>query len=172
MDKALFSSRSDLWGTPPDLFALLNNCYEFRLDAAASPFNALCDHYFTETEDSLKQVWHPYRRVWLNPPYGRMVGSFMRKAYEESQLGCIVVCLVPARVDTRWWHDWVYQKGFVEYIKGRLTYLDHSNGGMVRKNSAPFPSAIVTYVPHSSTRFSYRDCPSIGCNVSGACSRK
>ncbi|MEO0924090.1 MAG: phage N-6-adenine-methyltransferase, partial [Pseudomonadota bacterium] len=154
-NKAIFSSASDLWGTPPELFRLLNESYDFKLDAAASDHNALCENYFTVDDDSLKQDWQPYRRIWLNPPYGRMIGDFMRKAYEESQRGCVVVCLVPARVDTRWWHDWVQNKGVAEFIKGRLYYVDHRHGPSKKTGTSPFPSALVTYVPSPQNRTQY-----------------
>ena len=73
----------------------------------------------------------------MNPPYGREIGKWMRKAYESSLYGATVVCLVPARTDTAWWHDYA-MKGEVEFVRGRLKF-----GGS--KASAPFPSAIVTF---------------------------
>lgn len=160
MTSPLFTSASDLWGTPPELFNLLNESYDFQLDAAANDENALCLNYFTTTDDSLKQDWHPFRRIWLNPPYGKQISAFMRKAYEENQKGCIVVCLVPARVDTRWWHDWVHHKAIVDFARGRLKYVDVRNGLSESRGSSPFPSALVTYVPNLQNRIRYLDHPS------------
>ena len=74
---------------------------------------------------------------WMNPPYGRTIGNWMKKAYESSLEGATVVCLVPARTDTGWWHNYA-MKGDIEFIKGRLKF-----GGS--KNSAPFPSAVVVF---------------------------
>lgn len=76
----------------------------------------------------------------MNPPYGREIGLWMRKAYEESLKGCIVVCLVPSRTDTAWWHDYVQGKAEVRFVRGRLKFGN-------AKNSAPFPSAVVIYRP-------------------------
>ncbi|RZO65604.1 MAG: hypothetical protein EVA70_07345 [Parvularculaceae bacterium] len=156
---ALFSSKSDLWGTPPEVFHLLNEFYDFQLDAASTHQNALCPNHFTIEDNSLEQDWFPYRRVWLNPPYGKTIGHWMKKAYEESQKGCLVVCLVPARVDTRWWHDWVRHKGIDEYFKGRLKYINFTDGSGQRSGTSPFASALVTYVPDLSNRFQYLDRP-------------
>ena len=91
----LFSSKSEEWETPQDLFDRLNAVYHFKLDACATATNAKCPIFFTKNENSLSQDWSSHKRVWLNPPYGRPIGGFMRKAYEESLKGCLVVCLVP-----------------------------------------------------------------------------
>jgi len=93
--------------------------------------------YFTEQDDGLSQEW--YGSVWMNPPYGKTIGLWMKKAYESSCAGVKVVCLVPARTDTAWWHDYA-MKGSIEFIRGRLKF-----GGS--KNSAPFPSALVIFEP-------------------------
>lgn len=148
----LFSSASDLWGTPPEVFAMLDDVYDFQLDAASTHANALCRRHFTAQDDGLSRDWHPHRRVWLNPPYGKTIGHWMRKAYEESQKGCLVVCLVPARVDTRWWHDWVRDKAHVRFFKGRLRYRNYTDGSGARSGGAPFPSALVTYEPDLANR--------------------
>lgn len=79
-------------------------------------------------------------KVWLNPPYGREIGLWVAKAVEEAAAGATVVCLLPARTDTRWWHDFVIKHGKVEFVRGRLKF-----GGC--KNSAPFPSALVVFEP-------------------------
>lgn len=133
-----FSSASYEWATPPELFATLAAEHGgFNLDVCATPENAKCERYFTRAEDGLRQRWTG--RVWMNPPYGRTIGLWMRKALESVQAGDadLVVCLVPARTDTRWWHDFAVQ-GDVRFLPGRVRF----GGG---KNSAPFPSAVVTF---------------------------
>ncbi len=143
VDQALMSSRSEEWETPDDLFARLDKLFGFRLDACASADNAKCPTYFTRQDDALRQDWAPYARIWMNPPYGRRIGAWMEKAYRESRRGCLVVCLVHARTDTRWWHDWVAGKAAATFIKGRLTF----KRGHERSTTAPFPSVVVVYAP-------------------------
>ena len=138
----LMSSASREWRTPRALFAALHAQHCFTLDAAASAENAQLPRYFTEANDGLRQVWAPHR-VWLNPPYGRMVPMWLAKAVTERTL---VVVLVPARTDTAWWHEWVLPKATeVAYVRGRLTFEG-------ARSSAPFPSAIVTFQPGARRR--------------------
>lgn len=134
----LFSSAVDEWETPPALFAKLDAEFLFELDVCASEVNHKCPAYFSKRDDSLTQVWGK-RRCWMNPPYGRQIIHWMRKAYHSSALGATVVCLVPARTDTRWWHEYAI-KGEVRFLRGRVRFV----GG---KASAPFPSAIVVFRP-------------------------
>lgn len=138
ISSTLYSSRSEDWATPPEFFSRLDAVFHFRLDACASEKNAKCERYFTKQQDALPRDWFPYRSVWMNPPYGRDIARWMKKAYNESRKGCVVVCLVHARTDTKWWHDWVHQKAQVVFVKGRLKFGD-------ARNSAPFPSAVVIY---------------------------
>jgi phage N-6-adenine-methyltransferase len=133
-----FSSRSCEWATPPELFAALATEFgPFDLDVCATPENAKCGRYFTRADDGLRQRWSG--RVWMNPPYGRAIGQWMERALEAARSGEAeaVVCLVPARTDTRWWHDYAAQ-GQVRFLPGRVRF----SGG---KNSAPFPSAVVMF---------------------------
>ncbi len=130
-----FSSKSDEWSTPQDLFDELDAIFHFNLDACATPSNAKCKRYFTKDDDALKQKWTG--TVWMNPPYGRQIGPFMKKASESFRDGATVVCLVPARTDTRWWHEYA-AKGHVIFLRGRLKF----GGG---RSCAPFPSAIVIF---------------------------
>lgn len=130
-----FSSETDLWATPQNFFDRYNRRFGFDLDVCATPDNAKCARFYTKTDDGLAQEWSG--TVWMNPPYGREIGRWMQKAHESALAGATVVCLVPARTDTRWWHDYA-MKGEIEFIKGRLKF-----GGS--KNSAPFPSAIVVF---------------------------
>jgi len=134
-----FSSASDDWPTPQDFFDRMNALHgPLELDVCASPENAKCPRYYTREDDGLAQPWTG--RCWMTPPYGRTIGLWMRKAYEESQRGALVVCLVPARTDTAWWHDYA-TKGQVTFIRGRLKFGGH-------RNSAPFPSATVVFLPN------------------------
>ena len=131
-----FSSKNHEWETPLSFFAALNEKFNFTLDVCALPENAKCDKYFTPEEDGLIQRWEGV--CWTNPPYGREIKKWMRKAETESRNhGATVVCLVPARTDTAWWHD-IALKGDIEFIRGRLKFGNS-------KNSAPFPSAIVIF---------------------------
>ena len=140
ISETLYSSRTEEWETPQDFFDALDAEFHFTLDAASTDENAKCANHFTKEDDGLHKSWGG-QRVWLNPPYGKGIGKWLKKAYEESrEPGTVVVCLVPARTDTRWFHDWIYQKPDVEirFVKGRLKF----GGG---KNSAPFPSMVVVF---------------------------
>ncbi len=137
MDPVHFSSQSDLWETPQDFFDRLDDEFHFATDVCALPSNAKCERFFTPEQDGLHQEWSGV--CWMNPPYGREIGKWMRKAYESSLSGATLVCLVPARTDTAWWHDYA-AKGEVRFVRGRLRF-----GGA--KNSAPFPSAVVVFRP-------------------------
>lgn len=132
-----FSSKTDLWETPQALFNTLNAEFNFDVDVCATADNAKCAKYFTAEQNGLAQSWSG--TCWMNPPYMRQIGLWMRKAYESAQGGATVVCLVPARTDTAWWHDFA-AKGEVRFLRGRLKFG-------ASKNSAPFPSAIVVFRP-------------------------
>lgn len=140
INPSLFSSETGEWETPQWLFDEQNAIYHFTLDAAATKENAKVKcNYFTKEQNALVQDWAPHI-VWLNPPYGRGVGEWIKKAYEECLKGACVVCLLPARTDTAYWHKYVIPFGYTRFIKGRLKF-----GGST--NSAPFPSALVTFMP-------------------------
>lgn len=131
-----FSSVTDEWATPQEFFDQLTWVYgEFTLDPCATSANAKCKRFFTRKDDGLSQPWRG--KVFMNPPYGREIGRWMRKAFEESLKGAFVVCLVPARTDTRWWQDYA-KRGHVHFLRGRLRFGN-------ARNAAPFPSAIVTF---------------------------
>ena len=131
-----FSSKTDEWSTPQDLFDELDAEFGFELDPCATKENAKCRDYMVRAEDGLARNWGK-RTVFMNPPYGRAIGKWVAKAYLASLRGATVVCLVPSRTDTAWWHDYC-MKGEVRFLRGRLKF-----GGA--KNSAPFPSAIVVF---------------------------
>lgn len=121
------------------MFDYINAEFGFTLDACASEHNFKVDNYFTKEDNSLVQDWEGI--VWMNPPYGRTIGEWMKKAFDESQKGATVVCLVPARTDTAWWHDYA-MKGEIRFIRGRVKFQQPGKSG---NNSAPFPSAIVIF---------------------------
>jgi phage N-6-adenine-methyltransferase len=125
-----FSSDTDLWATPQSFFDELDKEFNFTLDVCANADNAKCASFYSKEDDGLSQDWKGV--VWMNPPYGREISKWMAKANEAN---CTVVCLVPARTDTRWWHDYCIQHE-IRFIKGRLKFGGH-------KNSAPFPSAVI-----------------------------
>ena len=130
------SSLSDEWTTPRDLFDELDAEFGFDLDVASTDANALCARHYTAEDDGLAQPWAG--SVWCNPPYGRQIGRWLRKA-AESNRGGVTVCLVPARTDTAWWHDWITGHATeVRFIRGRLKFGGADSG-------APFPSAIIVY---------------------------
>jgi phage N-6-adenine-methyltransferase len=139
----MFSSDSDEWPTPPKLYRELDARWHFTLDACAQPHNAKCRRFFTPEQDGLKQRWKGV--VWLNPPYSK-VGLWMSKARVEAAKGATVVCLVPARTDTKWWHADVEPirqgkvAGGVTFLKGRVKFAGAKHG-------APFPSAVIVYEP-------------------------
>ena len=128
--------RSDVWETPPELFAELDAEFHFTTDVAALPHNAKCPRFFTPGQDGLKQRWEGV--CWMNPPYGSALRKWVRKARESAEDGATVVCLLPARTDSAWWHDYVLPHAELRYIRGRLKF----NGS---GNSAPFPSAVVIF---------------------------
>lgn len=135
----MFSSATDNWSTPQDFFDKLNDEFHFTLDVCADENNHKCEHYYTKEIDGLSQPW--IGNVWCNPPYGREIGQWVRRAHFSSHIGsATVVMLLPARTDTRWFHDYIYNKPNTEirFIKGRLKF-----GGC--KNSAPFPSIVVIF---------------------------
>lgn len=138
LNKGMLSSNTDLWETPQDFFDKQSEIYgPFDLDVCANKENAKCTKYFDKDQDGLKQEW--IGKCWMNPPYGREIGKWMKKAYESSLQGATVVCLIPSRTDTKWWHDWA-SKGEITFVRGRLKFGNKSN-------SAPFPSAIVVFKP-------------------------
>lgn len=137
--KVVWSSNKMDWSTPQYFFDTLNEEFRFTLDPCANDINHKCDRYFTEAQDGLKQDWSN-ERVFCNPPYGRVLSRWVQKAYEEVYNGrChLVVLLVPARTDVRWFHDYCYKKAEIRFINGRLRF-----GGQI--TPAPFPSMVVIF---------------------------
>ena len=159
VDKVLFSSEKGEWGTPQDLFDELDAEYKFNLDPAASEGNAKCRDFYTVEQDGLSKPWHVLRawrehrsdfnifgakvtpgRVFCNPPYGRKIGDWLRKAEAEFLSGNaeLIVMLLPARTCTAWFHDYVYNKAEVIFLRGRITFEGAPSG-------APFPSMLAIW---------------------------
>lgn len=142
IDKVLFSSAKTDWETPDKIFNDLNEEFHFELDAAASEANAKCKKFYTEEDDGLKQDWDV--TTFCNPPYGRkLTGQWVEKAYQEHQkYGSTIVLLIPARTDTKWFHEYIYGKAAIRFLKGRLKFKVN---GVESKESAPFPSMVVIF---------------------------
>lgn len=134
LNKGLLTSDTVEWETPQTFFDEFNKQFHFTLDVCATSSNAKCEKYFTKKENGLMQTWSGV--CWMNPPYGPEIVDWMKKAYESSLRGTTVVCLVPSRTDTEWWHDYA-MKGKIVFIRGRLRFNN--------KGSAPFPSAVVIF---------------------------
>lgn len=134
MNSALLSSEKMDWETPEELFNTLNNEFAFDVDVCATAENAKCKKYYTPEENGLLQEWKG--TCWMNPPYGREIAKWMKKAYESS--ADTVVCLVPSRTDTKWWHDYAMRADEIRYIRGRVKFVGAKHG-------APFPSSLVIF---------------------------
>ena len=144
----MFSSKNNKWCTPRDFFIKLNKEFNFTLDPCATERSALCDKFFTSDEDGLKQSWKG-ERVFCNPPYGREISKWVYKSLAEVCNGCeLVVMLIPARTDTRYFHDYILGKTEIRFLKGRLKFIDLDFQGDEKDrkvSSAPFPSMLVIY---------------------------
>lgn len=130
------------WETPPEVFQPLDAEFSFTLDPCATPQNAKCVRFFTETINGLAQSWG-VERVFMNPPYGREIYAWTRKAREAARGGALVVGLVPASTDLAWWHDDVVGHAEIRYLRGRPRFL---TGGPYRA-SGFFPSVVVVWRP-------------------------
>lgn len=148
INKGMMSSNTDQWATPQYFFDNLAKEFYFVLDVCADKSNHKCKEYFTKEQNGLSKDWREYmymmgncvlpiysRAIWMNPPYGKEIGKWVNKAHDS---GCQVVGLLPARTDTKWFHDYIYGKAEIRFVKGRLKFGDS-------KNSAPFPSMVVIW---------------------------
>ena len=134
----LFTSLKDSWETPDALYDTLDEEFHFCCDVCANPDNARHPCFFSKDNSCLEAQW-PRGCCWMNPPYGRDIGTFLQKAVTESKKGSTVVCLLPSRTDTVWWHTYVKDVASeVRFIKGRLRFKG-------ARYAAPFPSVIVVY---------------------------
>lgn len=136
INESLFSSKKMNWGTPQKLFDTLNDEFHFTLDPCADDFNHKCEKYYTEVDDGLSKDWGT-ETVFCNPPYGREIAKWVKKCSEHRGLA---VMLIPARTDTKWFHEyiWMQDNVSVAFLPGRIKFEG-------AKNSAPFPSMIVTF---------------------------
>lgn len=139
ISSALYSSRSEEWATPADFFAALDDEFGFTLDPCATRHNAKCRTFYTKTDNGLVQDWG-HHTVFCNPPYGRDIGEWVKKSFLAAKAGATVVLLVHARTDTRYFHDWIYGKAELRFVRGRLKFGDG-------RQSAPFPSLVAIYRP-------------------------
>lgn len=138
-----FSSNSSDWETPPEFYERLREEFSFTLDVCANPENTKCRAFYTPELNALTKRWHrvvrPDKWAWMNPPYGRVIKHWVQKAALESRFGLNIVCLLPARTDTKWFHDYVFGTCTeLRLVKGRLKFGGHDN-------SAPFPSMVAIY---------------------------
>lgn len=136
INSVMFTSATDCWETPQDFFDGLDAEFRFDLDACALPENAKCARYYTPNQDGLTQPWKG--TVWCNPPYGRQIEKWIKKAAQSAAEGATVVMLLPARTDTKWFHRYVYGRAEIRFVRGRLKF-----GGST--NNAPFPNMICIF---------------------------
>lgn len=140
MDKeVMFSSKSDNWATPQAFFDALNAEFHFTLDPCADAENHKCEKYFTAEQDGLSQSWAD-ESVFCNPPYGRTVSKWVKKCFDEVYKGrckCAVL-LLHARTDTKWFHEYIYHRAEIRFVRGRLKFGDGTT-------PAPFPSMVVIF---------------------------
>lgn len=142
LNNGLMSSNSNEWATPNELFDELNSEFNFTLDPCCTHKNAKCKKHYTINEDGLAQSWKN-ESVFCNPPYGTEIKKWVKKCYEEHIKNNItVVMLIPARTDTTYFHEYIYKKSEIRFIKGRVKFIDE-NGN--QQNSAPFSSMIVIW---------------------------
>lgn len=138
LNNVLFTSETDQWATPSAFYNKPNEEFHFTLDPCADEYNHKCDKYYTKEQDGLKQDWGG-EIVFCNPPYGRTVGEWVKKAaHESTKPNTVIVMLIAARTDTKWFHNYIYGKAEIRFIKGRLKFGDG-------KGSAPFPSMVVVF---------------------------
>ena len=136
MNTGLFTSKTPEWATPQAFFDELNKEFGFTLDPCSTHDNAKCAKHYTREEDGLSKSWGG-EIVFCNPPYGRELPQWVEKCRAESRHATIVM-LIPARTDTRWFHEYIYHHAEIRFVKGRLKFNDG-------KTAAPFPSMIVIY---------------------------
>ena len=135
--RAMFTSKRPDWETPHNLFKDLDDEFHFTLDVCATAENAKCNRFYTPDTDGLAQYWGN-ETCWMNPPYGRGMDKWIKKAYDSTLYGATVVGLVPARTEMGWFHDYVLGKAEIRYIRGRLRFEG-------AEYNAPFPSMIIVW---------------------------
>ncbi|NFS12809.1 adenine methyltransferase [Clostridium botulinum] len=142
MDKALHSTGKDDWETPQDFFNKLDEEFNFTLDPCCTVKTAKCKKFYTKERDGLKQDWSG-EIVYCNPPYSKRSkdnpgqGAWIKKCYEEGEKTTVVM-LIPARTDTKAFHEYIYGKAEIRFLKGRLKFVG-------AKYTAPFPIMVVVF---------------------------
>lgn len=138
INNGLLTSNTPEWETPQEFFDELNKEFNFTLDPCCTKKTAKCKKYYTKENNGLSKNWDN-EIVFMNPPYGRVIKDWIKKASEAR--GGVVVCLLPARTDTIYFHKYIYHKAKIRFIKGRLKF-----GGLQKgSGSAPFPSMVVIF---------------------------
>jgi len=146
----MFSSLRQDWATPRALFEILDREFRFALDACATAETACCARWFEREALLPESSWAP-GPVWMNPPF-RGIAAWVERACREARAGVVVVCLLPSRTDTSWWHDYVMPFGELRFLRGRLSFDDR------RRGRAPFPSVVVVFRPeHFRSRLKWED---------------
>ncbi len=144
INKGLFTSNTDMWETPKDFFDKLDKEFCFETDVCANGKNTKCLNFYTKEEDGLSKEWAG--ACWMNPPYGREIGKWVKKAHDSALAGATVVCLLPARTDTKWFHDHIYGIAEIRFVKGRIKFIgQEAMSGVPQNNPAPFPSMVVIF---------------------------
>lgn len=153
MNDVHFKSGNKEWETPESLFQPLRKEFNIVLDTCASESNTKCKAWIDRKMNSLVSNWYTMISTirldgagWMNPPYGRGIDKWVRKAHEESLKGATIIALLPARTDTSWFHNYIHNKHEVRFLKGRIKFVD-------AKSSAPFPSMIVIFKPNKKDNF-------------------
>ena len=152
MDKntqeTMFSSKSKEWETPKAFFDGLDKFYNFTLDPCATPESAICKKFYTKEDDGLSKDWGGHN-VFVNPPYGREIKKWIKKSFDESRKdNTTVVMLIPARTDTKYWHDYCMRADLIYFVKGRLHFKNKAIAdytGKIKTSPAPFPSAVIVF---------------------------
>lgn len=171
MNAALVSSVKMDYCTPQEVFDQLDAEFHFTLDAAATDKSAKCQNYYTPETDGLKSPWNLAGggAVFCNPPYGRQIGKWVQKAYEESKSGTTIVLLIPARTDTTYFHDYIYGRAEVRFIRGRIVFVDEAGEPCKdvkgRAMPAPFPSMVVIYSGKGGTNMTFGEAYAIFQNI-------
>lgn len=135
LNRGSYTSKTSEWGTPQRFFDILNVGFCFTLDVCAGPTNHKCSRYFTKEQDGLAQDWSG-QRCWMNPPYGREIVRWVKKAAES---GTLVVGLLPARTDTVWFHTYVLPCAQIRFIKGRIHFVGYAT------DRPPYPSLLAIW---------------------------
>jgi len=138
----MFSSKNEKWGTPQDIFDELDKEFSFTLDPCCEIDNAKCSKFYTQKENGLIQNWSN-EIVFCNPPYGKQLKHWVKKCHDEALKGVKIVMLIPARTDTIYFHDFIYHKAEIRFLKGRIKFINPDTKKV--ENSAPFPSMVVVF---------------------------